>query len=110
MSEVGIAFGADGRLWTLGRREDGDETGFGSNGRVAVRTTTHVGSAERERLNRYDSPHLFRHGDEIYVIARRDIGVPYDLARHVSRFEHRVQTWEGWCSKSAHLCSARAAR
>ena len=39
--------------------------------------------------NRYDSPHLFRHGDEIYVIARRDIDGPFDLGRDDLTFEQR---------------------
>jgi hypothetical protein len=28
--------------------------------------------------DRYDSPEMFRHGDDLYLVARRDVGGPYD--------------------------------
>lgn len=79
VSEVAFEFDVDGSLWLVTRNEDGDETGFGS----------HVCYAPPEALadwqcpsetdpERYDSPEMFRHEDEIYLVARRDIGGPYD--------------------------------
>ncbi|MBN2497269.1 MAG: exo-alpha-sialidase [Deltaproteobacteria bacterium] len=78
VSEVAFEFDADGSLWAVTRNEDGDASGFGS----------HVCTAPADKLDewtcsapcdpeRYDSPELFRHGDEIYLIARRDVGGPF---------------------------------
>ena len=78
VSEVAFEFGSDGRLWIVTRNEDGDASGYGA----------HVCVAEADALSewdcpsvcdpeRYDSPEMFRHGDDIYLVARRDIGGPY---------------------------------
>ncbi len=79
VSEVAIEFDEGGRLWGVTRNEDGDATGFGA----------HVVTAEADALSRwdfprradrerYDSPELLRHGDDLYLIARRDVGGPFD--------------------------------
>jgi len=74
-SETSFEFDQGGRLWAITRNEDGDETGFGS----------HVASAEPSSLGewsfparsdsaKFDSPRMFRHGRDIYLVARRHIG------------------------------------
>ena len=79
VSEVAFDFDRDGRLWAVTRNEDGDATGFGS----------HLCTAPPDDLSawdcpsvtdpeRYDSPKMFRHGDDLYLLARRDVGGPYD--------------------------------
>jgi hypothetical protein len=79
VSEVAFEFDTDGTLWAVTRNEDGDASGFGS----------HLCSAPANDLSnwncpavtdpdRYDSPEMFRHGNDIYLLARRDVGGPYD--------------------------------
>ncbi len=74
-TETSFEFDRGGGLWAITRNEDGDATGFGS----------HVASAEaeapglwrfpeRSNPSRFDSPRLFRHGRDIYLVARRDLG------------------------------------
>jgi len=78
VSEVAFEFDADGALWAVTRNEDGDASGAGS----------HVCSAPADALgtwdcgsesdpDRYDSPEMFRHGDTIFLAARRDIDGPF---------------------------------
>ncbi len=90
ISEVAFEFAADGTLWAVGRNEDGDATGFGSqlfwaeNG--GQESWRHLVSSDPER---YDSPELFRHGQDIYLAGRRDVGGPFgadgDLAAYSLR-------------------------
>src|SRR5262249_6338621 len=57
------------------RNEDGDATGFGSH--VVTAPPDRPGAwlfPSRSQPDRYDSPRLFRHGSDIYLIARRDLG------------------------------------
>jgi hypothetical protein len=74
-TETAFEFGRGGRLWAVTRNEDGDQTGFGSQ----------VVSAEpgaladwrfppRSDPSKFDSPRMFRHGREIYLVARRNLG------------------------------------
>jgi hypothetical protein len=78
VSEAAIEFDAEGNLWAVTRNEDGDETGKGSH--VCFAPSDDLAnwtcSAESDP-ERYDSPELFRHLDEIYLIARRDVGGPF---------------------------------
>jgi hypothetical protein len=77
-SEAAFEIGADGSLWAVTRNEDGDATGQGSKVCSAPAddwsawTCSDVSDPER-----YDSPELLRHGDDLYLLARRDIGGPY---------------------------------
>jgi hypothetical protein len=79
VSEAAFEFDANGGLWAVTRNEDGDDSGFGS----------HLASAPpgrpwewrfpaRSDPARYDSPRLFRHGKELYLIARRDPESDFD--------------------------------
>jgi hypothetical protein len=79
VSEVAFEFDPAGSLWAVTRNEDGDATGFGSH--LCFAPPDNLGAwdcSSRSDPNRYDSPVMFRHGNEIYLIARRDIGGPYD--------------------------------
>lgn len=78
VSEVAIEFTAAGDLWAVTRNEDGDDTGCGSH--VCFAKAGDLGSwacSDVSDPERYDSPEMFRHGDDLYLIARRDIGGPF---------------------------------
>src|SRR5262245_24957465 len=77
-TETAFEFDRQGGLWAVTRNEDGDATGFGS----------HVANAEPQALDawlfsvpdeslKFDSPRLFRHGADVYVVARRNLGPPF---------------------------------
>lgn len=82
ISEVAFEFTAAGELWAIGRNEDGDASGFGSNLCTApaddLGTWTCDTPADPER---YDSPEMIRHGDDLYILGRRDVGGPFDEGR-----------------------------
>lgn len=79
-SESSWEFDAEGKLWAVLRNEDGDASGFGAllcsapAGRLAPWDCPSQSDPER-----YDSPRMLRHGDDLYLVARRDIGGPFDL-------------------------------
>ncbi len=76
-TEVSFEFDRQGGLWAISRNEDGDESGFGSH--VASAEPATPGNwrfPERSNPLRFDSPRLFRHGQDIYLVARRDLGPP----------------------------------
>jgi hypothetical protein len=82
VSEVAFEFAANGDLWAVTRNEDGDTTGFGSHVCFAPRDA--LGSwtcSPKSDPERYDSPKMFRHGDELFLVARRDVGGPFDQGR-----------------------------
>jgi hypothetical protein len=77
-SEAAFEIAADGTLWAVTRNEDGDATGQGSKLCSAPAsdwsdwTCSSVSDPER-----YDSPELIRHGETLYLLARRDVGGPF---------------------------------
>lgn len=74
-SEAAFEFDETGALWAVTRNEDGDETGQGSMVCVAGASAPGIWDCpEVSDPNRYDSPELFRHGDDLYLVARRDVG------------------------------------
>lgn len=78
VSEVAFEFDENNDLWIVTRNEDGDDSGYGSH--VCTAKATSLSQWEcpaRCDPERYDSPEMFRHGKDIYLIARRDIGGPY---------------------------------
>jgi hypothetical protein len=90
VSEVAFELDEDQTLWVITRNEDGDDSGFGS----------HLCSAPSGKLadwscparcdpERYDSPKMIRHGKDLYVIARHDIGGPFDEGRDDLSMEDR---------------------
>jgi hypothetical protein len=75
VSEVAFEFDADGSLWCVTRNEDGDASGWGAHVCHAPADDLAAWDCpERADPNRYDSPELFRHGDDLYLVARRDLG------------------------------------
>lgn len=91
VSEVAFELDADGSLYAVTRNEDGDDTGFGSH--VCYAPAAALGDWQCPPVTdpeRYDSPEMFRHGDDIYLVARRDVGGPYDAGdTHLSLAERR---------------------
>lgn len=82
VSEVAFEFDADGSLWAVTRNEDGDETGFGAHICHAPASDLSNWDCTRPCLpERYDSPWMFRHSNDMYVVARRDVGGPFDEQR-----------------------------
>ena len=78
-SEVAFELTESGDAWFVTRNEDGDETGFGSQLCFAAASDLAAWQCpERSDPERYDSPEMFRHGDDLYLVARRDIGGPFD--------------------------------
>ena len=90
VSEVAFEFMEDGTLWAITRNEDGDSSGFGS----------HLCSSHIDHLDqwdcpsqsdpeRYDSPEMFRHGDDLYLLARRDIDGPFGETGSLAEYSLR---------------------
>ena len=78
LSEVAFEFDAEGNLWAVGRNEDGDSTGAGSQLCFASKDElSNWLCLENSDPERTDSPEMFRHGDDIYLLARKDIGGPF---------------------------------
>ena len=85
VSEVGYDFDQNQNLWAVGRNEDGDTSGFGSF--LANASSDRLGDWQMPATanpNRYDSPRMFRHGKDLYLVARHDLGTPYgDILKKV---------------------------
>ncbi len=78
ISEVAFEFAEDGTLWGVGRNEDGDKSGYGSNLCTAPAQALHDWTCTNPAdPMRYDSPELFRHGSNLYMIARRNPDGPF---------------------------------
>jgi len=76
-TEASFEFDRAGALWAVTRNEDGDASGFGSQ--VVTAPPDRPGAWQfpaRSNPSRLDSPRLFRHGRDIYLVARRDLGPP----------------------------------
>jgi len=90
VSEVAFEFDREGALWAVTRNEDGDASGFGSHVCYAPAEDLSAWQCSaRSDPDRYDSPEMFRHGDDLYLVARRDIGGPYDAGDEGSLSERR---------------------
>jgi nitrogen fixation protein FixH len=77
-SEAAFEIAADGTLWAVTRNEDGDATGRGSKVCSAPPEDWSAWTCSAESdPERYDSPELIRHGNDLYLLARRDVGGPY---------------------------------
>ena len=72
VSETAFTFLQNGDVVTVGRNEAGDEGGFGSR-------ICHAPSSDLDDWRcqndpkKYDSPLLFRHGERVYLIGRRNM-------------------------------------
>jgi hypothetical protein len=92
VSEASFEFEASGRLWAVTRNEDGDRSGFGSHLVTAPADAPWAWSfPDKSDPERHDSPRLFRHGDDLYVIARRDPVRAFDWTGAMApRWAHRM--------------------
>ena len=78
VSEAAFEFDSGGRLWAVTRNEDGDASGFGSHLVSAPPDQPAAWSFPAQAdPNRYDSPRMFRHGRDLYLVARRDPASPF---------------------------------
>lgn len=78
VSEAAYEFDEEGNLWIVTRNEDGDDTGKGSH--VCFAPASDISAWDCPDVcskERYDSPEMFRHGKNIYLAARKDVGGPY---------------------------------
>ena len=79
VSEVGYEWDKDGNLWAVTRNEDGDDSGFGSHLTFAPASDLSAWQfPAKSSPYRYDSPKMFKHGNDIYLVARRNVDGPYD--------------------------------
>lgn len=80
VSEVGWAFDLSGTFTGVLRNEDGDDSGWGS--RIATAASHSLGDWALYPKNEsdpyiYESSRMFRHGNDLYLVARRDPNQPY---------------------------------
>lgn len=79
VSEAAVELDEAGVLWAVTRNEDGDASGFGSHlCQAPAGYPAHWTCPATSDPERYDSPWIFRHAGELYLVARRDPGGPYD--------------------------------
>ena len=67
---------AQGNIWGVARNEDGDESGWGSRTFFASHddlSEWHFVGDESDQWI-YESPKMFRHGLDLYLVARTDPG------------------------------------
>ena len=73
-SELGWSFDLQGHFWGVIRNEDGDESGWGSrvaHGFPEKPSKWHF-SSEKSDPSIIESPRMFRHGNDLYLIGRTD--------------------------------------
>lgn len=95
VSETDWAFLDDGGIVAVGRNEAGDEDGFGS--KICRAPAGSLGDwtcAPDPR--KYDSPLVFRHGADVYLIARRQVANDgdYDLGDDTLPLEDRAVAYQ----------------
>lgn len=95
-SETGFEFDDEGNLYAVTRNEDGDETGFGSHLVFAPSYYLSYWSM-RSVAESFQSPRMFRHGKDIYLIARRQLGKkPFGWAGSGGYAWRRIMNWGRW--------------
>ena len=76
ISEVAFEFDKNGDFWAVSRNEDGDKSGFGSHLIFADKNEIDKWTVPESAMeNIFMSPRMFRHGDDIYLISRRNKGL-----------------------------------
>jgi hypothetical protein len=99
VSETAFEFDKNGNVWAVTRLEDGDKTGFGSH--VVFADKNDIDNwqfPETADPNCYMSPKMFRHGDEFYLIARKQLGKKSfgKANRKLSMKRQRIRNWVGF--------------
>jgi len=81
-SETDFALGADGSLFGVVRNEEGDSSGWGSKLCRARADSLGEWTCKTDR-RKYDSPLVFEHDGEVYVVGRRNVteSGAYDLGK-----------------------------
>jgi len=82
-SETDVARLGDGSLFAVTRNEAGDESGWGSKlCRAGASDLGHFTC--RSDPKKYDSPAVFSHGGDVYVVGRRNLANDgaYDVTKH----------------------------
>lgn len=99
VSETAFEFDKSGNLWGVTRLEDGDDTGFGSQ--VVFAPADDLGNwqfpdAADQRC--FMSPKMFRHGDELFMIGRRQLGrKPFGKTNRKRKMStQRIRNWTGY--------------
>ncbi len=94
-SECAFEFDADSTLWVVTRLDDGDTNGFGSQVGWAPKSHWHQWHMTPPDPNCYMSPKLFRHKDQIYLVARRQLSIrPFGWAdRRLPLWSQRLLNW-----------------
>ncbi len=76
VSEVAFEFDENGDFWAVSRNEDGDKSGFGSHLIFADKNEIDKWTVPESAMKTiFMSPRMFRHGDDIYFISRRNKGL-----------------------------------
>ncbi|MDW8419288.1 MAG: hypothetical protein RML37_07715 [Chitinophagales bacterium] len=99
VSEADFEFDREGNLWAVGRLEDGDQTGFGTQIFFASKDNLcHWQYNDTAEPHCYMSPRLFRQGEDIYLIGRKHLGrKPFArTARHKPMARQRLRNWIGY--------------
>jgi hypothetical protein len=99
VSETAFEFDKDKNLWAVTRLEDGDRYGFGSQVAFASKDDYQNWKfSENVDPHCYMSPKMFRHQDDIYLIARKQLGKkPFGKAkRTLSMKRQRLINWIGF--------------
>ena len=94
VTEVAFELTADGDAWFVTRNQYGDPTGFGSH--VCFAPADDLANWSCPMMSdplRYDSPEMFRHGDDFYLVGRRDVfdGDPsvVDPTEYITQYSSR---------------------
>ena len=99
VSETAFEFDSEGNLWAVTRLEDGDESGFGSH--VAFAPANDLGNwqfPDTADQRCFMSPKMFRHGNDLYLIGRRQLGrKPFGKTnRNRKMSTQRIRNWTGY--------------
>lgn len=98
-SECGFEFDYSGNLWAVTRLEDGDASGFGSQVVYAKKDSIWNWEFPEKASKRcYMSPKMFNHNNELYLIARKQLGKkPFGKTRESkSMKKQRLRNWLGY--------------
>lgn len=93
-SETDFVFLDDGSVVAVTRNEAGDETGWGS--KICHAPASDLGAWTcAPDPKKYDSPLVFRHGEEVYLVARRNVTETgnYDLFERSLSPKDQTQTY-----------------
>lgn len=71
ISEIGWMFDLQGYVYGVGRNEDGDSSGWGRRVMKNINGTFKFYSNSSDP-NIIESPRMFRHGDDLYLVGRTD--------------------------------------